>query len=445
MAYGEDERGERRPAQRPTGRPSQRSEAPRPAQTARPQGRPPVGPDAYQRQGRPWSQRLVLGGSVLLAGVSLIVALALLVVQRNLEQVKRVDTRTEPVGETKTSAPLTVESNIEGIVKSTVVDLAPTNSLAPISTVAPGELKSVNFLMTGSDNRDCIDPNSPYASTFMGGGTPGGSRPDTIMLVHVEETTGQVGLLSFPRDLWVPVAGTNKMSKLNATFNKNDPTRLIATIESFFQIPIDHYVSIDFCVFKDLVNAVGGIKIPFLTALKDNFTKLNVPKAGCFKFDGDHALAYVRSRHLQFKNEASNWKAEGTADIGRIKRQQDFIRRVMNAVQSKGALNIGLVTKLVRSFERRVVVDANLTAKDVLNLAGALKGFDPSTTRSFIIEGKITNVGPQSVVDPDLSGSRMRTILTAFRGDTYLKNIPSVNQNNVYGTKSILPDPKGKC
>ena len=387
----------------------------------------------------------MLGLGVVITAISIVVALVLVVVQRNLEQIKRVDTRSAVATETKTSTPITIESVIGGTVKSTVVDLTPTNTLAPISTVAPGELKSVNFLMTGSDNRDCIDPNSPFAKTFLGTGTPEGSRSDTIMLIHVEETTGQLGLLSFPRDLWVPVAGTNKMSRINSTFNKNDPSRLIATIESFFQIPVDHYINIDFCVFKDLVNAVGGIKMSFSRPLRDQNSALEIPKAGCFKFDGDHALAYVRSRHMQYQRKSGVWKTEGSSDILRIRRQQDFMRRVMAAVRSKGALNIGLVTKLVRAFERRVIVDKNLTAKDVLRLANALKSFDPETTRSFIIEGEITTIGAKSVVDPDLSGSRMRTILTAFRGQTYLKNIPSTNQNDDYGGNGILPDPNGTC
>ncbi|MSX81047.1 MAG: hypothetical protein F2737_12595, partial [Actinobacteria bacterium] len=206
------------------------------------------------RAGRTWSQRLVLAGSILLAAVSLVIALVMVVVQRNLEQIKRVDTRAVPVGETRTSTPLTLESLTEGLVKTSIVDNSTGNTLAPISTVAPGTIESVNFLMTGSDNRSCIDPNSEFASTFLGGGA-GGNRPDTIMLLHIEASTGTVGMLSFPRDLWVPVAGTNKMSKINATFTKNDPTRLIATIESSFQLQIDHYISIDFCVFKDLVNA----------------------------------------------------------------------------------------------------------------------------------------------------------------------------------------------
>ncbi|MEY4372962.1 MAG: hypothetical protein RL219_1731 [Actinomycetota bacterium] len=393
---------------------------------------------------RSGAQRLVLGINVALAAICLIAALAILVVQRNLEQVKRVDVRSTPSAATGPTK-LVVESLTNGEVKSSVAELNPTNTLAPVATVAPGSLKSVNFLMTGSDNRSCIDPNSPFAGTFLGGGA-GGNRPDTIMLLHVEPDTGSVGLLSFPRDLWVPVAGTNRMSKINATFNKDDPARLIATIESFFQIPIDHYVSIDFCVFKDLVNAVGGIRIPFKTPLRDRYTRLNVPEAGCFKFNGDHALAYVRSRHLQYKNDSGTWKSEGTSDIGRIKRQQDFIRRVMNAVRSKGVLNIGLVTKLVNSFQDRVVVDADLTPRDVLQLAGALKNFDPSNTRSFIVEGQITNKASQSVVDPRLSSARMRTILGIFRGQIPLSKAPDAEgQTQVYGNKSIVPESTGKC
>lgn len=405
---------------------------------------PSRGQQPVPQRGRPWSQRLVLFGSVALAAITLIAALAIFTVQRNLEKIKRVDISAEPVGETKTVTKVTVESLVAGLVKSAVLDGEPDNTLAPLVTAPKGSIKSVNFLMTGSDNRSCIDPNSPFANTFLGGGA-GGNRPDTIMLLHVETDSGTVAMLSFPRDLWVPVAGTNRMSKINATFNKSDPQRLIATIESFFKIKVDHYVSIDFCVFKDLVNAVGGITIPFATALRDRNTHLNVPEPGCFTFDGDHALAYVRSRHLQYRNAAGTWKAEGTADIGRIKRQQEFIRRVMNAVRSKGTLNIGLVTKLVKAFESRVVVDDNLTPADVLQLAGALKGFDPANTRSFIVEGVITNKGAQSVVDPRLAGARMRAILAVFKGDLRIKDAPKTKQTDVYGTKSILPDTTITC
>lgn len=406
--------------------------------------RPSMSPGRRPRERRTAAQRLVIAANVGMAGVCLIAALAIFVVQRNLEQVKRVDVRSAPSGDTG-PAKLVVETLTNGEVKSSVAELNPANTLAPVATVAPGSLKSVNFLLTGSDNRSCIDPNSPYAKTFIGKGA-GGNRPDTIMLVHIEPENGSVGLLSFPRDLWVPVAGTNRMSKINATFNKDDPARLIATIESFFQIPIDHYVSIDFCVFKDLVNAVGGIQISFTSPLRDRYTRLTIGEPGCFKFNGDTALAYVRSRHLQYQNENGTWKSEGTSDIGRIKRQQDFMQRLVGRVRSKGALNIGLVTKLVNSFLNRTVVDADLTARDVLQLASALTNFDPETTRSYIVEGVITNKAGQSVVDPRLSSARMRTVLGIFRGQIPLDKAPDPKaQSQVYGTKSIVPAAGTKC
>jgi hypothetical protein len=100
----------------------------------------------------------------------------------------------------------------------------------------------------------------------------------------------------------------------------------------------------------------------------------------------------------------------------------------------------------VNSFQDRVVVDADLTPRDVLQLAGALKNFDPSNTRSFIVEGQITNKASQSVVDPRLSSARMRTILGIFRGQIPLSKAPDAEgQTQVYGNKSIVPESTGKC
>jgi LCP family protein required for cell wall assembly len=391
--------------------------------------------------GRTVGQRVVLVANIGIAVVCLIAAGALVIAQRNLDKIQRVDAA-PALSQTKPIPKLVLESLLNGADQNAapVGDAA----VATVSTLPAGSVKGVNFLLTGADSRGCIDPNSPYAGAFLGAGD-GGSRPDTIMLLHIEPDTGHVAILSFPRDLWVPVAGTNHMSKINSAFDKNDPKRLIATIQSFFQIQVDHYISIDFCVFKDLVNAVGGISIPFSTPLKDNNTGLNVRAAGCYKFDGDSALAYARSRHLKYQTKSGKWIGDGTADIGRIKRQQDFIRRLMQKVRSKGALDLGLVTRLINSFQKRVVVDANLTASDMLQLANALKGFDPATTRSFIVQGRLTMKGTVSVVEPVLGSARMQSILAAYRNRLRLADTPTAEKAVEYGNKSILPDPNGHC
>ena len=58
-------------------------------------------------------------------------------------------------------------------------------------------------------------------------------------------------------------------------------------------------------------------------------TGLDVPVSGgeCFTFDGDHALAYVRSRHYEYFRSTGSGRTDGTSDLGRISRQQDFLRR----------------------------------------------------------------------------------------------------------------------
>ena len=58
---------------------------------------------------------------------------------------------------------------------------------------------------------------------------------------------------------------------------------------------------------RRLVDAVDGVTVPFATPVSDPTTGLDVPEAGCFTFDGDHALAYVRSRHFEYQTLDGEW------------------------------------------------------------------------------------------------------------------------------------------
>src|SRR4029077_8019635 len=109
--------------------------------------------------------------------------------------------------------------------------------------------------------------------------------------------TSQIAVLSFPRDLWVTIDGQAKQ-RINSAYERDNPQKLINTIYNNFGINTDHYIQVDFCAFKTLVDAVDGVSVPFTTPVRDANSGLNVPEAGCYTFDGDHALAYVRSRKL---------------------------------------------------------------------------------------------------------------------------------------------------
>jgi LCP family protein required for cell wall assembly len=137
-------------------------------------------------------------------------------------------------------------------------------------------------------------------------------------------------MLSVPRDLLVTIAETGQTSRINAAFN-GGPRRLIATLTSQLQLPIHHYLEIDFVAFRDLVDALGGIVIDFPHPASDHMSGLNVPEAGPQRLDGTQALAYVRSRYYTETIEGRQ-VTEPTGDIGRVARQQQFLSAVVTEI-----------------------------------------------------------------------------------------------------------------
>ena len=218
---------------------------------------------------------------------------------------------------------------------------APDAIIAPSDewNLTPGDLQAKNFLLTGSDNGSCVDPNSPFAGAF-GDRTSFGERSDTIMVIRVNPKNNQAAFLSFPRDLWVKIAHSTRTNRINTAFDRKNPNQLIDTIYQNFGVKIDHYVNVDFCAFKQIVDAVGGVSVPFLYETRDKKTGLRIPAPGCFKFSGDHALAYVRSRsgYMYLDPATGEWKADASSDLGRIGRQHS-VRPIVLRVIAAAAIN----------------------------------------------------------------------------------------------------------
>src|SRR5947209_19406018 len=202
----------------------------------------------------------------------------------------------------------------------------------------PGNV--MNVLLVGSDNRAALSPED--VKSFGSEASVGGARSDTIMILHADPREKKAAILSFPRDLLVKFPDGSQ-NRINAAFDKG-PDNLIQTINTTFGIPIDHYVQVDFQGFQGIVQAVGGVNVYFPAPARDAFSLLNIKQAGCVSLNGKGALAYVRSRHYQYF-EGGRWHDEGDGDLGRINRQQDFIRRVLRkakGVRDPFALN-GLI------------------------------------------------------------------------------------------------------
>jgi LCP family protein required for cell wall assembly len=296
-------------------------------------------------------------------------------------------------------------------------------SVAPPETFPPVEPDAKNFLITGADNNSCIDPDSPYAPAF-GDRTNLGERSDTIMMWRVNPSTSQAAVLSFPRDLFVDIAGTSRKGRINEAYERDNPQKLIDTIYQNFGINTDHFVQVDFCAFRTLVNAVGGVAVPFETPVRDPNTGLNVTEPGCFTFNGDHALAYTRSRKLQWLDENGEWQQDPTSDLGRISRQQDFLRRTVSELLAKGAYNPDVAGGLIETLSEYIVTDPGLTPRKMLEFAGVLSGVDPTAITTYQITADPRNIQGNAVLVPSLGGDNMQAILAVFRGEATLGDAP---------------------
>jgi len=248
-----------------------------------------------------------------------------------------------------------------------------------LSLTKVGASEPQNFLIVGSDSRDSVDKSDPDYKAFKGGSeATGGQRSDTIIVMRVDPKTHSVDMVSLPRDLWVPIAGTGESQRINTAYSmSNGRQRLIDTIQDDFGIPINHYVEIDFSGFKGVVDAIGGVPMYFDEAMRDDNSGLRIEGAGCVTLDGDQAIAFARSRHLEYKDpKTGKWKSDPTGDLGRITRQQVFMRKVIDRSAGKAtSLDLAGTNDLINAAVENLTVDSGFGVGTMLALGKQFKAF----------------------------------------------------------------------
>lgn len=317
-----------------------------------------------------------------------------------------------------------------------------------------------NFLITGADSNACVDPSSPWAGAADPAREATGSRSDTIMLMRVDPATHRAAVLSFPRDLWVMVPGHGKQ-RINSTYVKDDYSLLAQTLYDNFGVKVDHYLQVDFCAFARIVDAVGGVAVPFDTPVFDRNVGLDILAPGCHTFSGDEALAYVRARHLRWVDENGVAHEDGSSDLGRISRQQDFLRRVLGKALEAGLFDPSVARALLESLQTEIVTEQGFTLEDMMRFAGVLRDIDPKSIQQYQIEATGIMVSGNSVLDPQIDSPNMQAVLAIFRGTASLVGSSDQPVDPVTPAKSggvptvavpqqvikgdIVPDPNVEC
>ena len=230
-----------------------------------------------------------------------------------------------------------------------------------------------NILMIGSTSRCALKvQNAAYGLCSAG---VNGVNSDVIMILHLNPTTRAVSVLSIPRDLFLPNARSGPYGgyKIDAALYEGQ-SQLIKVIREDFGIGIQHSVELNFDTFANVVNALGGINMQFPMPVFDAYSGLNVPRAGCVHLDGYHALQVVRARHLQYRPvsvttpDHAYWPYELQSDLGRIKRDHEFLRVLASTVAKQGLSNPVTDLRLVNSVAGQLEFDNAFTTSDMVHL-----------------------------------------------------------------------------
>lgn len=227
----------------------------------------------------------------------------------------------------------------------------------------PDDGKPVNVLVLGSDRRDVVDTSVREKRQYRGGDS--GQRADTIILIHISGDRKRAVLLHFPRDLRVRIPGRTGFHKINSAY-EGGPSLMVKTVRKYTGLRIHHYVEVNFQSFRSIVNELGGVELCVNRSYDDPQSGLHIAQPGCYEFDGDEALSYVRAR-----------KVDPDGDFGRIRRQQQFMRTLMDKITSLGVLlNPAKVIGLANAVSKGVVTDKGLSLGFVRTIANRLAGFN---------------------------------------------------------------------
>jgi LCP family protein required for cell wall assembly len=289
------------------------------------------------------------------------------------------------------------------------------------TTPVPADATGMNFLIVGSDSRSFVEDQLEYNAFSDADTQDAPPRSDSMMVLHADGDRSYA--VSFPRDLWVDIPGQGS-AKLNAAFN-NGPQPVIDTMQADFNVPINHYLEVDFETFQGIVDAVGTIPVWVPGTVRDTFSGFAAPWVGCWNLDGFDALAYVRARHLEILGSKGWTPLDATADIGRIERQQVFVKKLgriaVERVLDDPTVAPDIVDALLPNLQADAGFDRDALNQLVLAFMGLATGDTGITFETLPWDGPATR-DQQSVVL--VKYPEADTVFARLRGDVPVEPTP---------------------
>jgi len=247
-----------------------------------------------------------------------------------------------------------------------------TSSVQALSTTVetdkPSESASkyINILLLGIDNGDLENPGSPQ-------------RTDTMMVLSISKEEGTIHLLSIPRDTKVTIPGHKGSEKIAHAFFYGGADLAKRTVEDLLQLPIHHFMVIDWQAFIKTIDQLGGVDLYVENNMhyEDPYANLEIHLSkGYQHLDGSQAGQYVRFR------------SDELGDIGRVQRQQRFLKAF-----TEQTLQVSTLLKLpafLRTYEQYVTTD--ITGYEMVKLANQLKSFRTGNLYTEMLPGNFATI-----------------------------------------------------
>ena len=216
----------------------------------------------------------------------------------------------------------------------------------------PGQ--PTNALLIGTDKR-----RGPEADLT--------GRSDTLMLIRADPQGNAISMLSFPRDMVVPIHCAGHLvynDRINAAFASCGSLGSLETVRALTGLPINYFITVNFHGFLQLVDRLGGVWLDVDHRYLNTHTGPGGYSAinlwpGYQRLNGSEALAYVRYRHFD-------------SDLYRVQRQQLFLKALKQQVTSQLSLNTLL--DIAGAVEKNVTIGRGGSgALDYPTLRGYIK------------------------------------------------------------------------
>jgi len=306
------------------------------------------------------------------------------------------------------------------------VDIGHSGEAPP--TVGPIE-GAVNILLAGSDSGDG-DPKYGKREENLN---------DVTILLHIAADHKSAVVVSFPRDMFVPIPACPKpdgsgnysamsLQKINVTLTYGGLPCTVLTVEQLTGLDIGYAAQIGFHGVAAMSNALGGVPVCVAEPINDRWTNLHLT-AGEHVLQGEDALKFLRVRH---------GIGDGS-DLGRISNQQVFLSSLMRTVKSSETLTNPLtLLKLAKAAASNMILSTSLNHIDtMISIAMALKNID---LKDFVFVQYPTSnatVGTQSGVLPITSAAEL--LISAIANDEQITLSGGTGIGAVEPSKSPSP------